>query len=446
MIGSIILQVVLIALNAVFASAEIAVISMNAVYLKQLAQEGDMRAEKLLQLTEQPARFLATIQVAITLAGLLGSAYAADSFSDPLVEALIHTGIPVSEKVLDSAAVFVITLILAYFSLVFGELVPKRIAMKRSEQLALSLARMLYGVSKLFAPLVWLLTASTNGVLRLFGMNPQEKEESVSKEEICMLLNQGREQGVMEAEETEIIRNVLDWDDRTVEQLCTHRIDTVILDMEDDMEVWEQTIHKHRHTYYPICKDNTDNVTGVLDTRDYFRMTEKRREKVLQQAVDKPYFIPEGMTANVLFRQMKDTRRYFAVVIDEYGGFAGIITLHDLMEALVGDLDDVEEPETQPRIQQLAEGEWRIWGNAGLQEVAEALKLTLPVDMYDTYSGFVCGVIGRVPSDGERLCCESHGMHIQVEEVAHHRIVCTTVAFDSRDSTVSGCTQAKRVL
>lgn len=427
MIGPIVLQVVLIALNAVFASAEIAVISMNAGYLKQLAQEGDMRSRKLLRLTEQPARFLATIQVAITLAGLLGSAYAADSFSDPLVEALIHTGIPVSEKVLDSAAVFVITLILAYFSLVFGELVPKRIAMKRSEQLALSLARMLYGVSKLFAPLVWLLTASTNGVLRLFGMNPQEQEESVSKEEICMLLNQGREQGVMEAEETEIIRNVLDWDDRTVEQLCTHRIDTVILDMEDDMEVWEQTIHKHRHTYYPICKDNTDNVTGVLDTRDYFRMTERRRETVLQQAVDEPYFIPEGMTANVLFRQMKDTRRYFAVVIDEYGGFAGIITLHDLMEALVGDLDDVEEPETQPRIQQLAEGEWRIWGNAELQEVAAALKLTLPVDMYDTYSGFVCGVIGRVPSDGERLCCESHGMHIQVEEAAHHRIVCTTV-------------------
>lgn len=427
MIGPIILQIVLIGLNAIFASAEIAVISMNAIYLKQLAQEGDVRAKKLMRLTEQPARFLATIQVAITLAGLLGSAYAADSFSDPLVEALLHTGIPVSEGVLNSVSVFLITLILAYFSLVFGELVPKRIAMKRSEQLALSLARMLYGVSKLFAPLVWLLTASTNGVLRLFGINPQEQEESVSKEEICMMLNQGREQGVMEAEETEIIRNVLDWDDMTVEQLCTHRIDTVILDMEDDMTVWEQTIHENRHTYYPICEDSTDNVTGVLDTRDYFRMTERGREAVLRQAVDEPYCIPEGMKANVLFRQMKDTRRYFAVVIDEYGGFAGIITLHDLMEALVGDLDDVEEPAAQPEIERLTDEEWRIWGSADLQDVAERLKLSLPVEMYDTYGGFVCGVIGRVPSDGERLCCESHGMRICVEEVEHHRIVCTTV-------------------
>lgn len=437
MIGPIVLQVVLIGLNAIFASAEIAVISMNAIYLKQLAQDGDVRAKRLMRLTEQPARFLATIQVAITLAGLLGSAYAADSFSDPLADVLIHMGIPVPEHVLSSVAVFLITLILAYFSLVFGELVPKRIAMKRSEQLALSLARMLYGVSKLFAPLVWLLTVSTNGVLRLFGINPQEQEESVSKEEICMLLNQGREQGVMEAEETEIIRNVLDWDDMTVEQLCTHRIDTVILDMEDDMQVWEQTIYEHRHTYYPICEDNTDNVTEVLDTRDYFRMTEKSREAVLQQAVDEPYFIPDGMKANVLFRQMKDTRRYFAVVIDEYGGFAGIITLHDLMEALVGDLDDVEEPEAQPEIQQLSEAEWRIWGSADLQNVADLLKLPLPVDMYDTYGGFVCGVIGRVPADGERLCCESHGMRICVEEVEHHRIVCTTVTFVQEAS--QGC-------
>lgn len=201
MLGAFLLQIILITLNAVFASAEIAVISLNETKLKQEAKNGDVRAERLMSLTKQPARFLATIQVAITLAGILGSAFAADNFSAPLVVALTAAGVPVSPKVLKNVALVVITLILSYFSLVFGELVPKRIAMKKSEALALGMSGMLYVVAKIFAPLVALLTVSTNFILKRIGLNPEEEEERVSEEEIRMMLEVGNEQGVIKNEE-----------------------------------------------------------------------------------------------------------------------------------------------------------------------------------------------------------------------------------------------------
>lgn len=338
MTGPILLQIILIFLNATFASAEIAVISTNENKLRRLAEEGDRRAKKLSALTEQPAKFLATIQVAITLAGLLGSAFAAESFAGPLVKTVRKLGIEVPEQVAEPAAVIVITLILAYFNLVFGELVPKRIAMKKAERLALGMSGMLYGVSRIFAPLVFLLTVSTNGVLRLLGINPDENDEKVTEEEIRMLVAEGKQQGVIDEEENIMLQNVFEFDDLTAEELLTHRLDLDWLSLEDDLCEWEKTVFESRHSFYPVCSESVDRVIGVLDTADFFRMKRLSKEAVIEKAVDKPFFVPETMKANLVFREMKQNGVYFASVIDEYGGLSGIITLNDLMEALVGEL------------------------------------------------------------------------------------------------------------
>ncbi len=427
MLGAVLLQVVLIFLNAAFASAEIAVISMNATRLAKMAEDGDKRALRLTALTCQPARFLATIQVAITLAGLLGSAFAAESFAGPLVERLAQVLPRIAPSVLKSASVVLITLVLAYFNLVFGELVPKRIAMKKADALGLAMSGLLHGVSKGFAPLVFLLTLSTNGILRLFGIDPEEGEEQVSEEEIRMMLTAGNRQGIIDADESRIIENVFAFDDITAEQICTHRIDVVYLDTEDDMEEWADSVYGGRHTYYPVCAGSIDEVRGVLDTKEYFRLETKTREAVMEKAVKKVCFIPETMRANVLFRNMRKKGFYFAVVIDEYGGLSGIVTLHDLMEALVGDLREEEEAPKPEDIQQLDENKWLVYGWADIDDVGEALGLALPGELYDTFGGFVCGVLDEIPEDGAEAYLELDDLIIKVHSVESHRIVCTTV-------------------
>ncbi|HIQ95939.1 MAG TPA: HlyC/CorC family transporter [Candidatus Limivivens merdigallinarum] len=422
MIGSIVTLVILVILNAIFASAEIAVISMNDAKLKRLAEDGNKRAVKLASLTEQPAKFLATIQVAITLAGQLGSAVAADRFAGPLAAVLVNAGVPVAEGVLRNIALVVITLVLAYFNLVFGELVPKRIAMQKSEQLALGMANMLYGVSKVAAPLVALLTFSTNTILKLIGIAPNQEDDAVTEEEIRLMLAEGNEQGIIDEHENKIIQNVFEFDDISAEQLCTHRMDVCGLDTEDTMETWEQTIWEENHSFYPVYEGNKDEIIGVLDTKYYFRLKDKSRESVLQKAVKEAFFIPEDMKADTLFEKMRTERKYFAILLDEYGGMSGIITLHDLMEALVGDLYEEEETEIRENISKIEEGVYRIAGEAELSEIEKELKVELPTDQYDTFNGLVYSIIGRVPENGEKFSCEGFGLSIQVENVERHCI------------------------
>lgn len=423
-IGPLLLQVVLIAMNAVFASAEIAVISMNDAKMKRMALNGDKRAERLIYLTDQPARFLATIQVAITLAGLLGSAFAAENFAGELAQFLKNSGVEASLSFLRSLCVFIITLILAYFNLVFGELVPKRVAMKNAEKLALGMSGMLKLVSKLFAPLVWLLSASTNGMLRLIGIDPEDEEEVISEEEIFMMLDQGSEKGTIDLEESTFIRNVFAFDDIAVEQACTHRVDVVMLEIEDDMETWEKTILENRFTYFPICGEDSDDILGVLDTKSYFRMKERSRELVMEEAVEKPYFVPETMKSDVLLRNMRKNRRHFALVLDEYGGLSGVITLRDLVQLLIGDmLNDAEEEE----IKSIGEDTWRIIGSASLEDVSDALNIPLPIDEYETYGGFIFSELGKIPEDGSQFTIVACGMEIHVKEVQNHRIGETVV-------------------
>ena len=420
MFEAVILQALLIFINAVFASAEIAVISMNETRLKHMVQEGNKQAEKLSALIEQPAKFLSTIQVAITLAGLLGGAFASDNFADPLVFNLKELGVALPDHVLRSVVVLLITLILTYFSLVFGELVPKRIAMKKTEKMALEMSGMLSLVSVIFAPLVWLLTASTNLVLKLMGINPNEEEDVVTEEDIRMMLAEGNEQGTIQDEERWMIKNIFEFDDTTAGQISTHKRETICLYMEDSEEEWAGVIQQSRHTYYPICGENQDDIIGILNTKIYFRSEQKDRDLIMKQAVEKPFFVPEEMRANALFNQMKQTRNYFAVVLDEYGCMFGIVTIHDLIETLVGELEDEKGPAEPADIEKLDENTWRIQGNTSLEDVAECFGVKLPTETYDTFSGFVSEIIGRIPEEGEHFVCESEGLQIEVMNVKNH--------------------------
>lgn len=423
MLGQILLQIILIGLNAIFACAEIAVISMNDTRLEQLTAEGDKRAVRLSRLTSQPAKFLATIQVAITLSGFLGSAFAADNFSDSLTSWLLGIGVPIPEKTLDTISVVVITIILSYFTLIFGELVPKRLAMKKTEQLALGMSTLISALAQLSAPIVWVLTVSTNGILRLCGIDPAAEEDEVSEEEIRMMVDAGSRKGVIDFEEKEFIQNVFEFDDLAVGEFATRRKDITILWTEESMEQWDEMIHESRHTRYPVCGESVDDVVGILNVKDYFRLKEKTRENVMKNTVNAPFFVPEGIRADVLFRQMKESRNHFAVVLDEYGGTEGIVTINDLLEQLVGDLEDEDCPEEkQEGIEQVDDTTWKIYGNLPLEEVAETINVPLPIEEYDTFSGFVFATYGSVPVDGSKIEVKTDKLQILVTKICEHQV------------------------
>ena len=427
----ILLQVVLIALNAIFASAEIAVISFNDAKLARLAAEGDKRAVRLAKLTNQPARFLATIQIAITLSGFLGSAFAAENFSDILVDWLIGLGVKIPRATLDAAAVVVITLILSYFTLIFGELVPKRVAMRKAESLSLGISGLLSAIASFFAPLVWLLTTSTNAVLRLLGIDPNADEETVGEEDIRMMVDVGSEKGTIDHEEKRFIQNIFEFDDRTAGEIATHRTELTLLWMEESMEEWANTIRSSRYTRYPVCGESADDVVGVLNTKDYFRLKDKSRETVMREAVEQAYFVPESVKADVLFRNMKGGCHPMAVVLDEYGGVTGIVTLNDLVEQLVGDLGDEGADQRPPLpIEAVDSGTWRIRGDASLDEVAQTLGVTLPCDEYETFSGLVFGALEAIPQDGTTVDVETAGLIIRVTEIRDHQVETALVCLE----------------
>lgn len=382
---------------------------------------------RLQKLTSQPSRFLATIQVAITLSGFLGSAFAADNFSEPLVAWLVSIGTPIPEKTLDTIAVVLITLILSYVTLIFGELVPKRVAMQKTESIALGLSGMITAVSKIFAPLVWLLTASTNGVLRLLGIDPNQQEEQVTEEEIRMMVDAGSEKGAIDCEEKELIQNVFEFNDISVDEVCTHRTDVTLLWMDESIEKWDETIHKTRYSYYPVCGEDVDDIIGILDAKDYFRLKEKNHEILMREAINPPYFVLETVKASVLFQNMKKSGNYFAVVLDEYGGMEGIITVRDLIEELVGDLSDEEEANRPQEIEQISEDTWKIVGTTELDDVMDALGVELPVDEYDTFGGYIFGELGTVPDDGSQFELKTKDLIIKVVKVKEHRVENTVV-------------------
>jgi len=415
------LQIVLIALNAIFACAEIAVISMNDNKLAKMAADGDKRAIRLARLTSQPARFLATIQVAITLSGFLGSAFAAENFSGLLVDWLVGLGVPLDPAMLDSIAVVFITIVLSFFTLVFGELVPKQVAMRKTEALALGMSGLISFIAKVCAPLVGLLTVSTNGVLRLLGIDPNAQEEEVSEEEIRMMVDVGNEKGTIDNEEREFIQNVFEFDNISVEEIITHRTDVTFLYLEDGLDAWDQVISETRYTYYPICDETPDQIVGVLNTKIYFRMKDKTKETVMEQAVTSAYVVPESLKADVLFRNMKKEHEQFAVVLDEYGGMSGIVTIKDLIEELVGDLeDDVLPEETEEEIVLLEENVWQAKGSTLLETLSEVLEMNLESEEYDTLNGLIFHHLGTSPEVDTQV--ELEGVQIVVAQVHNYQV------------------------
>ncbi len=427
--AQLLLQLVLIALNAVFACAEIAVLSVNEAKLTKLEEEGNKKAKTLRKLVSQPSRFLSTIQVAITLAGFLGSAFAADNFATRLTDLVLKTYPTLPRGVVNSVSVIVITLLLSYVTLILGELVPKRIAMKKSEGVSLALAGMLWGVSNAFRPIVWLLTVSMNGVLRLCGIDPNEEDEEVSEEEIRLMVDEGESKGVIAETEKEMIQNVFEFDDLTVDEFATHRTDICLLWMEDDLAEWEKIIHETRHSIYPVCGETKDDVIGVLSVKDYFRLREGGKDVVVKDAIKAPFYVPEGIHADVLFRQMQTSRNHFAVVLDEYGGMFGIVTMNDLLEQLVGDLTDNEGKEEIeiPMLVQTGEDTWDVQGICPLDDAAEAFGIELPIEDFDTVGGYVFSNYGVIPDDGTEFEVDIDRLHVKVTGIQDHRIVAMTI-------------------
>jgi putative hemolysin len=434
-IGTLLLvQVILIALNAVFASAEIAVLSTNEAKIERLAEQGNKKGKRLFKLTREPAKFLSTIQIAITLSGFLGSAFAAEGFSDPLVEWLISIGVTIPRQTLNTIAVIVITIILSYFTLVFGELVPKRIAMKKSEQLALAISGLISAISVLFKPIVWVLSVSTNGILRLFGIDPNEDEVGVSEEEIRMMVETGGEKGAIDKDEQNFIENVFKFDDLTAGEILTHRTDVAILWLEDNDDAWSHTIHDSRFTRYPICDESPDKVIGVLNAKDYFRLEDRSRQNIMATAVEQPYFVPETIKADLLFSNMRKAHKSMAIVLDEYGGMMGIVTLSDLLEELVGELDEIDQRDENPRIEKIDENTWRVYGNIELSDLEEALETEIEAEDVNTFTGFVFDLLNGIPNDGDHnIEVKVQDLTIYIKRIYEHQIVLADIVREKQD-------------
>jgi putative hemolysin len=423
LLWALLLQFLLILINAVFASAEIALISLNDTKLEKLSLSGNKNAKRLLGLTKEPAKFLATIQVGITLAGFLGSAFAADNFSGLLTDTLIAAGLKIPVNTLNHISLIAITLILSFFTLVLGELVPKRLAMKKADALAFAMANLIIFISKAFAPLVWLLTKSTNGLLRLLGIDPHSENSGVTEEEIRMMIDMGSARGIIGKGEKEILHNVFEFGDKTADEVMTHRRDAVLLHLEDSDEDWEKTIIENRHSWYPVCGKSTDDITGVLQARDYLCLKDRSRRAALAGAVRPVQFVPTSVKTDVLFRRMKKSRNHFAVVLDEHGSMMGIVTMNDLLEELLGDLeDDISAPLEQPLIISAGRQAWYISGAAPLDRVARELDAGLPVDKYDTFAGFVFSLLGHIPEDGSKDEISALGLTIKIIDIKGHRL------------------------
>ncbi|MDD4780369.1 MAG: hemolysin family protein [Tissierellia bacterium] len=421
--GPLLLQIVLIFINAVFAAAEIAIISMNDNKLAKLTASGNKKAMKLSKLTEQPSQFLSVIQVAITLAGFFGSAFAADNFAGKLANLLINAGVSIPASTLNTLAVITITLLLSYFTLVFGELVPKRVAMKNAERLALGLSGLLFLISKLFAPIVLLLTASTNGILRLLGIDPKSDDDEITEEDIRMMVDVGSEKGSINQNEKEMIQNVFEFDNKTAEEVMTHRTEVVILWLDETDEEWGNKIASHRHSRYPVCDGSADDIVGVLNAKDYFRLKDKSRQNIMDKAIKPAYYVPETVRTDILFQNMKKSRNHFAVVFDEYGGMSGVITMSDLLEQIVGNIDDdYLNPLKPPLIEKIDDETWRIKGGALLDDVSKVLGKMLPDDDFDTFGGLVFGSLGIIPEDGTILEIEDYGLKIKITEIKGRRL------------------------
>ena len=425
------LQAALILVNAFFAATELAVLSVNENKIRKQAEDGDKRAAKLLKIIEQPTAFLSTIQVGITLAGFLGSAFAADGFASRLTNWLVNdiglTGI--SASTLNTLSVIIITIILSYFTLVLGELVPKRIAMQKSDFIIKISLGVVGFLSAILRPISWFLSVSTNGVLRLLGIDPHKEEEEVSEEEILMMVDISEEAGNIESGEKEMIENIFEFNNNTAEDIMVHRTDMEIVWLDDTPEQIIERIRESGLSRFPVCEEDIDDIVGLLATRDYLLNMQLPEPLPLRDLLRAPLFVPESIHTDVLFRQMQEQKNHMAIVVDEYGGTSGLITLEDLLECIVGNIYDEFDPQEEQSITKLEENLWKIAGSTDLEEISEALNIDLPKEEeFDTLGGMILDHLNTIPEDGSTFTVDLMGMHIEVLQIEDRRIEWTNVS------------------
>ncbi|MBQ8654995.1 MAG: HlyC/CorC family transporter [Clostridia bacterium] len=421
--GPLLLQLALILVNGWFAATEVAVLSLNEAKLRHDAEEGDKVAAHLLKLSESPNKFLSTIQVCITLAGFLGSAFAADRFAAPLAEAIKAAGAPMELAALETVCVVIITLVLSYFTLVLGELVPKRIAMQNPDKFARMSYKVLTVCSSMFKPVVWLLSVSTNGILRLMGIDPDAEVEEVTEEEIRMMVDMGGETGAIEETEKEMIENIFEFNNRSAEDVMTHRMDVTSIWVGAGKDEIIQTIRETGLSRFPVYDEDMDDIIGTLNTRVFLLNQQSENPRPLRELIRDAYFVPETVQADALFRDMQTRKIHMAIVVDEYGGMSGLVTMEDLLEEIVGNIYDEFDPQAEAEIVRVDDETWRISGAALLEDVAEALDMELPLEEdYDTLGGLIFSQFTAIPQDGSTPELDVAGLHVQVEKLEDHRV------------------------
>lgn len=424
-IFQLILLFVLILINAFFAMSEIAVISLNDNKIDKMAEEGHKKAKQILKLTANSSNFLSTIQVGVTLAGFLTAAGASQTFADMFSDALMKTPLNtvLSENFLHGAAVIIITLVMSYFSLVLGELAPKKIAMQKPEKISFLVVNILLFIEKIMKPAVKILSFSTNIVVRILGFDPNADEEEVTEEEILMMVDVGEEKGVIENTQKEMINNIFEFDDMDAGDIMTHRTDMAAVEVQDTLEDVVKISIKEGFSRIPVYEEDPDNIIGIAYVKDFLQFVGKDvpTDKTLREIMRKAYYVPETKRCGELFKELSERHIQMAVVVDEYGGTAGIVTLEDILESIVGNIQDEYDNEDE-EISQINDTTFTIDGTTDLDEVDELVGVSLPEGDYDTLGGFIISLLGFLPKDGEENIVEFENIKFTVLNVEERRI------------------------
>jgi len=421
MLIPILILIILTGLNAFFAASEIAFISLNDNKIEKQAKEGNKKAKYIAKMLETPSKFLATIQIGITFAGFLSSAFASDTFADILAP-ILNSWIPIGLGVWQSISIILITIILSFFTLIFGELVPKRLAMKNYEKIAFATIGIIRGISIITAPFVKLLTVTTNAISKLFGVGENE-EEIVTEEEIKMMVDQGEENGTIEEEEKELINNIFEFNDITVSEIMTHRTDIFAVDINMSAgELIEQIIKDDcKHSRIPVYDETIDEIKGVLYVKDIIKHINKKSFKI-KNIMKEAYFVSQNKLINELFKELQRNKKHIAVIIDEYGGTAGLITMEDIVEEIVGEIYD-EYDEIEEQYEKIDDKTYFISGSMPIYDVNKLLETNIPEGYYDTLSGYLQEELGRIPKEEENPIIETDELTFKIEEYEDRRII-----------------------
>ena len=412
--------IILILLNAYFAATEIAFISLNDAKIEKQAKEGNKKAKQIQKMLKNPSKFLATIQIGITLAGFLSSAFASDTFADMLAPVLANAMPFFSISVWKTISIIVITLILSFFTLVFGELVPKRLAMKYYEKISYATIGVIRGISLLTAPFVKLLTWSTNIVSKIFGVSEQE-EEIVTEEEIKMMVDQGEEKGSIEETERELINNVFALNDIVASEIMVYRTDIYAIEANQNLYDILDEIDEYKYSRIPVYEHTIDDIIGILFLKDILKSVSARKEIKIKDIMRDAYFVPESKPIDEIFKELQTNKKQMAIVVDEYGGTAGLLTMEDILEELVGNIFD-EYDEVEDEYKKIDENTYLVEGSLSLYELKKILKVELPEGDYETLSGYLIEKLGRLPEENEHPIIEDENLTYRIEQYEDKRI------------------------